>query len=117
MVELVEPGVLDAELGRGFSTTDQFIEGDAQDVSDLDESLVWAQHLFRHTMARLMLEGGADVRHIREILGHAELSTTALYTRVSIAQLVDVHRRTHPAAEPHTPAPARPDRQVDITSL
>ena len=54
-------------------------------------------HLFRHTMATLMLEGGADVRHIQEILGHAELSTTALYTHLSIGQLQDVHRRTHPA--------------------
>jgi len=45
-------------------------------------------------MATLMLEAGADVRHIQEILGHAELSTTALYTRVSITQLQDVHRRT-----------------------
>jgi integrase/recombinase XerD len=54
-------------------------------------------HLFRHTMATLMLEAGADVRHIQTILGHAELSTTALYTRVSIGQLQDVHRRTHPA--------------------
>jgi integrase/recombinase XerD len=54
-------------------------------------------HVFRHTMATLMLEGGADVRHIQEILGHADLSTTALYTHLSIAQLQDVHRRTHPA--------------------
>jgi integrase/recombinase XerD len=54
-------------------------------------------HLFRHTMATLMLEAGADVRHIQEILGHAELSTTALYTRVSIGKLQEVHQRTHPA--------------------
>lgn len=54
-------------------------------------------HLFRHTMATLMLEGGADIRHIQAILGHAELSTTAVYTRVSIHQLQEVHRRTHPA--------------------
>ena len=57
-------------------------------------------HVFRHTMATLMLEGGADVRHIQEILGHAELSTTALYTHLSIGQLQDVHRRTHPARMP-----------------
>jgi len=56
-----------------------------------------ACHLFRHTMATLMLEGGADVRHIQEILGHRELSTTALYTHLSIATLQEVHRRTHPA--------------------
>jgi len=54
-------------------------------------------HLFRHTMATLMLEGGADVRYIQAMLGHAQLSTTGLYTRVSIAQLKAVHRRTHPA--------------------
>jgi integrase/recombinase XerD len=61
-------------------------------------------HLFRHTMATLMLEAGADVRYIQEILGHAELSTTALYTRVSIGKLQDVHRRTHPARARRTEA-------------
>lgn len=56
-------------------------------------------HVFRHTMATLMLEGGADVRHIQEILGHAQLSTTAIYTRVSIRHLKAVHDATHPAAK------------------
>jgi integrase/recombinase XerD len=54
-------------------------------------------HLFRHTMATLMLENGADVRFIQAILGHAQLSTTALYTHVAIGALQAVHRRTHPA--------------------
>jgi integrase/recombinase XerD len=54
-------------------------------------------HLLRHTMATLMLENGADVRFIQAILGHVQLSTTALYTHVSIAALQAVHRRTHPA--------------------
>ena len=61
-------------------------------------------HLFRHTMATLMLEGGADIRHIQSILGHAELSTTALYTRVSIRTLQEVHRNTHPARTLRSPA-------------
>jgi integrase/recombinase XerD len=56
-----------------------------------------ACHLFRHTMATLMLEGGADVRFIQAMLGHAKLDTTELYTQVSIQKLKEVHTRTHPA--------------------
>lgn len=55
-------------------------------------------HLFRHTMATLMLEGGADIRFIQAMLGHAELSTTQIYTQVAIRQLSAVHARTHPGA-------------------
>jgi integrase/recombinase XerD len=53
-------------------------------------------HLFRHSCATLMLEGGADLRYVGEMLGHAKLETTALYTRVSIAKLRAVHAATHP---------------------
>ena len=56
-----------------------------------------ACHLFRHTAATLMLENGADIRFIQQMLGHAKLSTTEVYTRVSIDQLRKVHRLTHPA--------------------
>lgn len=55
-------------------------------------------HLFRHTMATLMLEGGADIRFIQAMLGHAELSTTQIYTQVAIRQLQKVHSSTHPGA-------------------
>lgn len=55
-------------------------------------------HLFRHTMATLMLEGGADIRFIQAMLGHAELSTTQIYTQVAIRQLCQVHAMTHPGA-------------------
>ena len=48
-------------------------------------------HLFRHTMATLMLENGADIRFIQAMLGHAELSTTQIYTQVSIRQLKAIH--------------------------
>lgn len=56
-------------------------------------------HLFRHTMATAMLERGADVRLIQEILGHSKTSSTQVYTHVAIRQLVEVHARTHPAAK------------------
>jgi integrase/recombinase XerD len=54
-------------------------------------------HLLRHTMATLMLENGADIRYIQAMLGHAELSTTQIYTQVSIRKLKEIHSATHPA--------------------
>jgi len=57
-----------------------------------------ACHLFRHTMATIMLENGADIRFIQEMLGHAELSTTQIYTQVSIKKLKEIHTATHPSA-------------------
>ena len=53
-------------------------------------------HLLRHTMATHMLENGCDIRYIQEILGHASLSTTEKYTRVSIIQLKEVYRKYKP---------------------
>ncbi len=55
-------------------------------------------HLLRHTCATHMLEGGADIRYIQQLLGHEKLDTTAIYTEVSIKQLQEVHARCHPAA-------------------
>jgi integrase/recombinase XerD len=49
-------------------------------------------------MATLMLEGGADVRYIQAMLGHARLDTTQIYTHVSIRMLKQIHSSTHPAA-------------------
>jgi integrase/recombinase XerD len=59
-----------------------------------------ACHLLRHACATHMLENGADIRYIQALLGHADLSTTEVYTRVSIQQLKAVHEKTHPARMP-----------------
>lgn len=59
-----------------------------------------ACHMFRHTAATLMLDHGADIRAIQEMLGHAELKTTQIYTRVSISRLKAVHTATHPGKMP-----------------
>jgi len=53
-------------------------------------------HAFRHSAATLMLENGADIRHIQAMLGHECLSTTQIYTQVAIGHLKDVHKKTHP---------------------
>ncbi|HMA94165.1 MAG TPA: site-specific tyrosine recombinase XerC [Polyangiaceae bacterium] len=68
-------------------------------VNAADTGKRGACHLFRHTMATLMLENGADIRYIQEMLGHAELSTTQIYTQVSIRRLKQVHTLTHPGAK------------------
>ncbi len=67
-----------------------------------------ACHLFRHTMATLMLEGGADVRFIQQMLGHARLDTTALYTQVSVQKLKEIHAATHPGAKLRKSADTEP---------
>lgn len=56
-----------------------------------------ATHLFRHACATHMLEGGADIRYIQAMLGHANLETTEIYTHVSIDKLRAIHDATHPA--------------------
>jgi integrase/recombinase XerD len=59
-------------------------------------------HLFRHTMATLMLENGADIRFIQAMLGHVKLDTTQIYTQVSIKKLKEIHTLTHPAKAART---------------
>ena len=53
-------------------------------------------HTFRHAFATHMIQNGADLRHVQEMLGHAKISSTQTYVHLSIPDLKKVHRKTHP---------------------
>ncbi len=86
-------------------------------------------HLWRHTMATLMLEGGADLRFIQAMLGHTDLATTQIYTHVAVGQLQRVHASSHPGVALRTrgeggqsaagaaPALAQPSSSLDHETL
>jgi integrase/recombinase XerD len=76
-----------------------------------------ACHLFRHTMATLMLDNGADIRFIQAMLGHADLNTTTIYTRVSLAKLREVYERTHPAKTTRTIRHDEVEREALLEAL
>jgi integrase/recombinase XerD len=84
-----------SNLGEAF-TPNRLTQLVRDHVNTAKTGKTGACHLFRHTMATLMLENGADIRFIQAMLGHANLETTQIYTQVSIRKLKDIHTATHP---------------------
>ncbi len=95
-------------LGEGF-TVNRLTQLVRQYVDAADIGKRGSCHLFRHTMATLMLENGADIRFIQAMLGHAKLETTQIYTQVSIRKLKEIHEATHPAKMNREEIDALPD--------
>jgi integrase/recombinase XerD len=90
-------GLFLAESGLGFSrhvlglSVSRYVKAAGVEAQG-------ACHLFRHACATQMLEAGADIRFVQELLGHSSLTTTQVYTRVAISKLKAVYEATHPGA-------------------
>jgi site-specific recombinase XerD len=92
-----EPALFLSKSGRRLSSSD-VTRRLALWVREAALAAGVSPHSLRHSFATHLLEGGADLRTIQELLGHASISTTQVYTRVDAARLRDVYVSTHPRA-------------------
>jgi site-specific recombinase XerD len=92
-----EPALFISKSGRRLSNSD-ITRRLGRWVKEAALAAGVSPHSLRHSFATHLLEGGADLRAIQELLGHASISTTQVYTRVDAARLRDAYAATHPRA-------------------
>ena len=95
---LAETHIFVTRLGRPFTRQGVFkiIKARAAAVGIADDRI--SPHVLRHCFASHMLAHGADIRAIQEMLGHADIGTTQIYTHVDVASFSSIHRQYHPRA-------------------
>jgi len=115
IIDLAEKALFLTSYGQGFNP-DVVSRMVSKFIKKAEIGRPGSCHLVRHSCATHMLEGGADIRFIQQLLGHEKLETTAIYTQTSIEQLKAVHARTHPAEAPKESRPDdKPDDKADGT--